>query len=443
MSADSKNQVPVAPIRSGMPNALIVASILLLVLALSGCADGYPNYYIAVDKMLGQSNVELVLSLPIPTKFPASSVAVVSDTVLAVEAHDSVYFVDVHDQGEPDVIGVYNLPYRSQSWFVSIMSMDGYVYATGGDRLAKKLFVIDAREPTSPQEVNRVEHGVRGRGLAAEDGHLYFASALGLGVQIWNANEPSDPSMVSVYYPPQARVGLDRIDPSYRLPPVVATSRQVAAERALGAFSANGDAASCDDWYGGHVNGADVENGLLYLVVGHTSCQNKQEHKNRQMIDEGGLWIVDIAIPAEPVPIGFLPMGNAFFKDVTVDDGYAYVATVTEGLSIVDVSDPVEPVLVGGHDTPTDATSVAVEEKIAYVLDRNTVQIFDVADPTDPVRIGMMADGFYLLRNFAVRSKYIFLIGPNHELPGINFFVLRLIDPEARPEELLWGVSSH
>ena len=442
MSTKSGNQKTVFPNRSSVLRALFVTPILLLALALSSCNDSYPNYNATVDKLLGQSNVELAHALSRPTIDYVNTVAFVNDTLLAVGGIDSVYFVDVRDPAMPAVISVFNIPDKTDNFSIPVMSMDGYVYATIGDWFTGTLFVIDIREPTSPLEANRIEHGVRGRGWVAEDGYLYIGSALGFGVQIWDASVPSDPSMLGVYYPAQARVGLDEIDSSYRLPPVLATPRQIAAEKALGDFSAYDDPAACDDWYNGDVKAVDFEDGLLYVAAGHAGCEEKGGVQNWSLIDEGGLWIVDVSNPAEPVPIGFLPMGDVSIYDVKVAGNYAYLAASVEGLKIVDVSDPVKPTLVGGHDTPVAANAVAVEDDVAYLMDWNTVQIFDVANPAKPVRIGMMAEDFYSLRDIAVRAGYIYLTGNNYGLPESSFYVLRLIDPQARPGELLWGASS-
>ena len=63
MITKSGSQKTVVPNRSSVLRPLFVTPILLLVLAFSGCNDSYPNYNATVDKLLGQSNVELVHAL--------------------------------------------------------------------------------------------------------------------------------------------------------------------------------------------------------------------------------------------------------------------------------------------------------------------------------------------------------------------------------------------
>ena len=413
--------------------ALFINLALLLALALNGCE----GYYVMADRLVRQSNVELVHVLTEPAARGADTVAFVNDTVLAIGADDGVSFVDVRDPEEPTLVGVFSFADELDPIYVSIMPVDGYVYATTDD--TDDLIAIDIRDLTSPREANRVR-GARGHLEAAEGGYLYITSVLGLGIQVWGATRPPDFSVVGVYYPPQARVGVEEIDPRYRLPAVVATPRQIAFERELGAFTANDAHAVCDDWYRGRVGGVDVEGGLLYMGVTDAGCQEQQFPW--RLMDEGGLWIVDVGNPEEPVPIGFLPMGKVTIDDVTVDGHYVYLAMSAKSLKIVDVSDPARPVLVGGHATPGLSRAVTVEDGVAYVLDSDSVQVFNVANPAKPVRIGMMSGNFYLLRDIAVRANHVFLAGQNYDYWESKIFVLRLIDPQARPEELLWGASS-
>ena len=176
--------------------------------------------------------------------------------------------------------------------------------------------------------------------------------------------------------------------------------------------------------------------------MGVTDAGCVDEGRVWRKMDDGGLWIVDVGNPEEPVPIGFLPMGKVTISDVTVDGHYVYLAMSAKSLKIVDVSDPARPVLVGGHATPGLSRAVTVEDGVAYVLDSDSVQVFNVANPAKPVRIGMMSGNFYLLGDIAVRANHVFLAGQNYDYWESKIFVLRLIDPQARPEELLWGASS-
>ena len=72
----------------------------------------------------------------------------------------------------------------------------------------------------------------------------------------------------------------------------------------------------------------------------------------------GGLWIIDVSDPANPVRRGgYDTPDNTMY--MTVAGSLAYVAAGHDGLWIIDVSDPANPVHRGGYDTPGDAEGVA------------------------------------------------------------------------------------
>ena len=56
---------------------------------------------------------------------------------------------------------------------------------------------------------------------------------------------------------------------------------------------------------------------------------------------KGGLWIVDVKDPIEPIAVGFLPMFSVF--DIKVEGDYAYLGTALPAFQIVDISDPEKP----------------------------------------------------------------------------------------------------
>lgn len=67
-------------------------------------------------------------------------------------------------------------------------------------------------------------------------------------------------------------------------------------------------------------------------------------------IDYGGLAIIDVNDPANPVRVGGVDgIGNA--TDIQVSGNHAYVAGSGAGLQVIDVSDPANPVKIGGYKT--------------------------------------------------------------------------------------------
>ncbi|MBM3879681.1 MAG: hypothetical protein FJ387_08170 [Verrucomicrobia bacterium] len=101
---------------------------------------------------------------------------------------------------------------------------------------------------------------------------------------------------------------------------------------------------------------------------------------------EGGLIIIDVSDPANPVRVGGT---SGAASRVTVSGNYAYVAAYGLGLEVINVSNPANPVRVGGVDTSGSAEGVAVAGDHAYVADFDAgLQVIDVSDPANPVRVG-------------------------------------------------------
>jgi len=72
----------------------------------------------------------------------------------------------------------------------------------------------------------------------------------------------------------------------------------------------------------------------------------------------GGLIMVDVGNPAEPVQVGdYQPWTGDFVSDVAINRGLAFV-TAGSYVHVLDISDPAEPVLLEDIDTPGYATRV-------------------------------------------------------------------------------------
>src|SRR5690606_31598227 len=105
--------------------------------------------------------------------------------------------------------------------------------------------------------------------------------------------------------------------------------------------------------------------------------------------DYGGLQIVNIANPAEPVWVGSLGLPGPAYG-VAVAGNFAYVADWTSGLRIVNVANPAAPVEVGLYETPGAARGVAVSGDYAYVADWiYGLRIVNITNPAAPVETGV------------------------------------------------------
>lgn len=100
-----------------------------------------------------------------------------------------------------------------------------------------------------------------------------------------------------------------------------------------------------------------------------------------------GLAIVDVSDPAHPVLLSTVQSFD-FALDVTVHEGLAFVGTLGEGMFIVDVSDPNAPIVVGHYDEPFDVYATVLQGDVAYLACHDKgIRVLDVSDPTAPKEI--------------------------------------------------------
>ena len=441
MSAKQRQQKKsIGPVWSRALRARTLGPILVLAL-LAFCLGGCGHNTIA-DRLIGQSNIELLYVLSEPQDplgkiqyqpgdtIEAWSVAFVNDILIAIGTWgDDVFFADVSNPNEPTLVSVFRTLGRHPT---DIAAMDGFVYVDD----AVGATVIDLDNSAAPKRVNFIYEN--GQVFAAEDGYLYMIKRSGAqnrpsGIQIWDARNPPFLKLAGVYTPPQYRVVERNLVHRRSATP---TPRQLAAERSVyaGTFTLHEKPAvsvtSCEP---GIIYAADIEDGLLYAFVGSARCKDVED-RSRWREDVGGLWIIDVNDPTEPIAVGFLSIFSP--NDIKVAGNYAYLAGGIDGLVIVDVSDPAKPEVVGGYDIPYVAMAVAVEGDVVYLMDPFGLHVLRVTNPAEPVRIGLMT-GFLQLKDVAVRDGYIYLAGDDYETEGVH--ILQLIDPNARPFELQVG----
>lgn len=115
-----------------------------------------------------------------------------------------------------------------------------------------------------------------------------------------------------------------------------------------------------------------------------------------------GLVIVNISSPESPVLAGSYTAKTA--NDVTVSNGYAYVASGgntdrTNGLLVLNVSNPALPTRSGFLKTAGTARGVAVQGSYAYLADgSNELVVINVSNPASPSQAGKVSG---TIRNFA------------------------------------------
>lgn len=108
----------------------------------------------------------------------------------------------------------------------------------------------------------------------------------------------------------------------------------------------------------------------------------------------GGIEIVDITNPAEPVLQGMLSFTNRV-HDLVVREGRAYVGC--EALQIWDVQDAKNPRLLSEYKGDTGwSVALAEREAVLYSVGSHTeVQVYDISDPQVPSLISTLTEGSY------------------------------------------------
>ncbi|MDP8229384.1 MAG: T9SS type A sorting domain-containing protein [Candidatus Electryoneaceae bacterium] len=100
----------------------------------------------------------------------------------------------------------------------------------------------------------------------------------------------------------------------------------------------------------------------------------------------GGLRIIDISDPAQPIEVGYYNSslhGSAETWDVTVSGDYAYLADRGIGLCVLSVTDPENPRLVGYHRTSGPKGGISVGDDGLILMTYGYVGIYRFTDPAE------------------------------------------------------------
>jgi parallel beta-helix repeat protein len=142
------------------------------------------------------------------------------------------------------------------------------------------------------------------------------------------------------------------------------------------------------------------------------------------------LVVLDISNPSQPVQVGASKPFPYFIEDITIQDGYVYVAAGSAGLRVVDVSNPAQPIEVGFWDSMGYAEGVTVSGDVAYLADGPYgLRVLNIIDPTYPVEIGYAYDMNYAY-DVAVSGEAACIASA-----GAGLLIANISDP-AQPVEM-------
>jgi len=102
--------------------------------------------------------------------------------------------------------------------------------------------------------------------------------------------------------------------------------------------------------------------------------------------DQPRLTAYDLTDPLSPKELGSTPL-KSITVGMTIDHGFAYIASWDDGLQIVDVRDPANPISRGAIVLPERAARVAAANGFAYVSSYQSVHVVDATNPSAPTLV--------------------------------------------------------
>ena len=129
-----------------------------------------------------------------------------------------------------------------------------------------------------------------------------------------------------------------------------------------------------------YAQAVDVEGNYLYIV----------DYEPFPAEDTYGLYIVDITNPSAPFLLNRFQNITSYPQDISVENGYAYIADGYGGVEVVDVIDPMNPSVFGYVDLIDGSTGIKVDGDYAYVSEYilGGLQVVDISNPANPTLAG-------------------------------------------------------
>lgn len=267
--------------------------------------------------------------------------------------------LDVSDPANLRPVG--ELPTGS---FGSVALAGTLAYVTG-DGLG--LRVIDVSDPANPRQIGSLNTGSH-TVVAVAGSHAYLADAAG-GLRVVDVTDPTRPRQLARLNAPRISEGL-------------ALSGQHA-----------------------------------YLSVDNVSTS--------------GLWVIDLGNPQFPRRVGQISVsepGN-FFVDVVASGGFVYAAEWGSsqfggGMNVIDVSNPANPVRVA-HVPFGTLEGLTVADGLAFLTGPSDFAVYDVSDPAVPKRVGTGPAGLGAFSSPVVSDGRLFL----GNLKGLSLLTLPKLPP--------------
>ncbi len=124
------------------------------------------------------------------------------------------------------------------------------------------------------------------------------------------------------------------------------------------------------------------------------------------LIDENGLYAMDITDPANPVKKDYLTREDVLWFDII--DHYGWARTDNDTLKIFDLANPNQPKIVHTSVQPIISQPSQQYQGFLYVVSYDGVHIFDVTDPSIVRKTGRISGGVSYVAGSAIQSGHLF-----------------------------------
>ncbi len=369
---------------------------------------------------------------------------------------------DISSPHAPELLGAAITPYNLSSLCLSIQR--NLAYASSMDF---GLVVIDLSEPTSPKFVSSVETEPQVMSIDASGDYVYLAASNN-GLCIIDTSDPLAPYILTTFqvtggirsvsvrgnyaYCGLVSGGLAVIDVSSPANPVMVSSASTMTLFGGEDIYTSGDYAYVANGECG-LTIVDISDPLRPEIVRSLSTPLPA----RAVFIEGGyayvscrgwshsefirsLLIIELEEQPNPEPVVWIDIpGSSAIREISVEEGYAYIAAYGDGLQIVDVRNPVNPTHVSSLSLPGLVDSVAVNEDYAYVAAAyEGLQIVDISNRENPVAVGAVSGPS--VHHVRVSGNYAYATGSWPEMLDGSWlsglFIFDISEPSA--PEMIW-----
>ncbi len=283
-----------------------------------------------------------------------------------------------------------------------VLASDGFLYCV----YRNNLYIIDTNTPSAPSLVALYgEPGVNGFRSMEIEWPFAYTTAWDTGVWIFDLSDPTNPSVVSQYETKGAALGIT----------------------VHGDYAYVADGTDVAWWQSGGLRILDVSNPLAPTEVGAlvndhlTYARDVKVANGYAYVLSSGLTVVDVRNPLELSEVFFLELPAA---DITLSDHYAFVAAGSGGVFVINIENPANPVEVAHIDIDNALETQVVGPYLYIAAGTDGVRVYNISDAENPVDTGHYDSYKFSAEKIRVDGNYAYVPGG-----PLGLFVLDVSDP--------------